>query len=114
MKYVIFGVVALLACDAPADTRSLDLPTSVDQLRIVRPKVVRVTVTPATATAYPAGSIQYIATARDGQGRILQASSWVWSSSDTTVAVVSQTGLATGRNIGNGVITAIAYPPWRR
>lgn len=114
MKYVIFGVVALLACDAPADTRSLDLPTSVDQLRIVHPKVVRVSVTPANASAYPAGSIQYIATARDGQGRILQAAAWEWRSSDTTIAVVSRTGLATGRNIGNGIITAIAYPPWRR
>ena len=114
MKYVIFGVIALLACDAPADTRSLDLPTSVDQLRIVRPKVVSVTVTPANASAYPAGSIQFIAVARDGQGRLLRASAWEWRSSDTSVAIVSQTGLATGRNIGNGVITAIAYPPWSR
>jgi hypothetical protein len=114
MRYVIFGVVALLACDAPADTRRLDLPTAVDELRIVNPKVVRVTVTPANGSAYPAGTIQYLATARDGQSRLLRASAWKWSSSDTTVAVVSATGLATGRSLGQGIITATAYPPWRR
>ena len=114
MRYFLFGVVALFACDAPTDMKRLEASTAVDQARVVHPVVVRITVTPTTASAYPAGTIQYLATARDGQGRLLQPAAWTWSSSDTTIAVVSLTGLATGRAVGYGVITATAYPPWRR
>lgn len=114
MRYVIFGVLALLACDAPTDMSRLDVPDLIDGLRVVHPAVVRVTVTPADASSYPAGTVQYVATARDDQGRLLRAAAWKWSSSDTTVAVVSSTGLATARTVGNGIITATAYPPWRR
>jgi hypothetical protein len=114
MRYVIFGVLALLACDAPTDASLLEVPDFIDGLRVVHPAVVIVTVTPGDATAYPAGTVQYAATARDGEGRLLRASAWKWSSSDTTVAVVSSTGLATGRLAGHGLIIATAYPPWRR
>jgi hypothetical protein len=114
MRYVIFGVLALLACDAPTDTSSLEIPDFIDGLRVVHPAVVIVTVTPVRDTIYSAGTVQYVGTARDGQGRLLRASAWKWSSSDTTVAIVSSTGLATGRKAGDGIITATAYPPWRR
>jgi len=114
MRYVICGVLALLACDAPTDTSRLEVPDFVDGLRVVHPAVVIVTVTPAHDTIYSAGTVQYVGTARDGQGRLLRASAWKWSSSDTTVAVVSSTGLATGRTAGDGIITATAYPPWRQ
>ena len=114
MRNVIFGVLALLACDAPTDTSLLEVPDFIDGLRVVHPTVVRVTVTPGDASAYPAGTVQYVATARDGQGRLLRAAAWKWSSSDTTVAVVSLTGRATGRTVGAAIITATAYPPWRR
>ena len=114
MRYVIFGVLALLACDAPTDTIPLEVPDFIDGLRIVHPAVVRVTVRPSSDTTYSTGTIQYVATARDGQGRLLRASAWKWSSSDTTVAVVSSSGLATGRNVARVIITATAYPPWRR
>jgi hypothetical protein len=114
MRYLFFGVVAVFACSAPTDMKPKEVPTSVDELRIVHPAVVRVAVTPANATAYPADPVQYVATARDGQGRLLRAAAWKWKSSDTTVAVVSLTGLATGRTVGNVIITATGYPPWRR
>ena len=114
MRYLIFGLVALFACDVPSDTNPVDVPTALDGLRVVHPATVRITVTPGTASAYPAGTIQYVATARDGQGRLLRAASWKWSSSDTTVATVSATGVATARNAGAVVITATGYSPWRR
>ena len=114
MRYLIFGVAALFACGAPTDMKGPEVPTSVEQLRVVHPAVVRVTVTPDNASAYPAGTIQYVAIARDGQGRVLRAAAWKWRSSDTTVAVVSLAGLVTGRTVGQGIITATAYPPWRR
>jgi hypothetical protein len=114
MRYVFLGILALLACDAPTDTKSAEAPTSIDGLRVVHPAFVIVTVTPGDTSAYPAGTVQYKATARDDQGRLLRASSWKWSSSDTTIATVSPTGLATARSVGRGIISAIAYPPWRR
>jgi hypothetical protein len=114
MRYLIFGIIALSACGTPTDMQPKQVPESIDELRVVKPKIVRVTVTPANASAYPTGTIQYVATARDGQGRVLRASAWRWTSSDTTIAVVSSTGLVTGRVVGNGIVTATAYPPWRR
>lgn len=114
MKYPILSVAVLLACAAPTDMNRLEVPSLIDELRVVHPAVVIITVTPVNGNAHPAGTVQYVATARDGQGRVLRASAWKWSSSDTTVAVVSSTGLATARAVGNGTITATAYPPWRR
>lgn len=114
MKYLIFGVAAAIACGAPTDMTSRALPDFGDEARIVRPKVVTVTVSPVSSNAYLGGSVQYVATARDGDGLVLRPNAWKWSSSDTTIAVVTQTGLATGRALGNAIIAATAYPPWRR
>lgn len=112
MRYLRFGLAALIACAAPTDANYFEVPDSGDE-RIVRPPVVTVTVTPLNGSAYPAGTVQYVATARDGEGRLLKASAWKWSTSDTTIAVVSSTGQVTARAVGNGTITAVAYPPWR-
>ena len=114
MRYVTFGVLALLACDAPTDTKSAEAPSSIDGLRVVHPAIVIVTLSPGDTTAYEAGTVQYKATARDGQGRLLRASSWKWSSSDTTIMTVSPTGLATARSVGRGIVSVTAYPPWRQ
>jgi hypothetical protein len=114
MRYVFFGILALLACDAPTETKEAEAPMSIDGLRVVHPAFVIVSVTPGDASAYPAGTVQYNATARDGEGRLLRPSSWKWSSSDTTIATISPTGLATARSAGRGIISATAYPPWRR
>src|SRR6266850_5440762 len=100
MRYVIFGIVALLACHRPTETHPFEVPTSVDGLRVVHPAIVRITVTPGDASAYPSRTVQYVATARDGQGRLLRAAAWKWNSSDTTVAIVSLAGLATARAEG--------------
>ena len=114
MRYLISGVVALMACGAPTDMQIRKAPISVDEMRVVHPAVVTVTVTPGDASAYVEGTVQYVATARDGEGRVLRAAAWKWNSSDTTVAVVSLTGLATARAAGHGIISATGYPPWRR
>ena len=114
MRYVFLGILALLACDAPTDPQSAEVPTSIDGLRVVHPAIVRITVTPGDASANPSGTVQYVATARDDQGRLLRAAAWKWTSSDTAVAIVSLAGLATARMEGAVIITATAYPPWRR
>jgi hypothetical protein len=114
MKYLVFGVAALIACGAPTDMKRLAILDFGDEARVVHPKIVRVTVTPVTAVAYAGTTVQYVATARDGEGRLLRPSSWKWTTSDSTIAVVTQTGLATGRAAGQGIIAATAYPPFRK
>jgi hypothetical protein len=115
MRKVIIGALAILfACAAPADMGPL-LPASIDGLRVVHPQVVTVTVTPLDTTVVATNTtLQFVGTPRDGQGRVLRASSWNWKTSDTTVAVVSQTGLVTSRGYGHVIIVATAFPPWRR
>lgn len=114
MRFLISGVVALIACGAPTDMQLKEAPISIDAMRVVHPALVIVTVTPGDASAYAEGTVQYVATARDGEGRVLRPAAWKWRSSDTTVAVVSLTGLATARAVGQGIISATAYSPWRR
>lgn len=121
MRYALLAV--LIACAAPTDAR-LEAPNSVNELRIVHPKVVTVTVTPDTNVklkwlipdrVVAEQSVQFTAVARDGQGRILKASSWVWLSTDTTIATVTQTGLATSKSKGGSTfIRAIAFSPFYR
>jgi Bacterial Ig-like domain (group 1)/Invasin, domain 3/Bacterial Ig-like domain (group 2)/Calcineurin-like phosphoesterase len=59
--------------------------------------------------AQPVGagdSIQLVATPKDSLGRPLSNKQIVWSSSDTSVAVVNASGWVTGRHVGSAVITA--------
>ena len=70
--------------------------------------VAAVTVTPATPTI-AAGATQLLtAEARDAVNAVVPSITWFWSSSNQSVALVSQTGLVTGVNGGAVTITAMA------
>jgi len=71
------------------------------------PSLVSVQVTPATAAVAPAATQQFAATGHfsDGSTQDLTNSA-TWSSSDSSVATVSGTGLATGVVFGVASITA--------
>src|SRR5579859_5407905 len=76
-----------------------------------------ITIQPVTATC---GSLQYAATALFSDGSTKDASSTAtWTSSNTSVAVVSTTGLASGIGLGTANIgaTLVEFPPkaspWR-
>src|SRR6185312_1786273 len=51
---------------------------------------------------------QLTVTARDDHGKVLSGQTVTWASSDTTVAVVSATGMVTSRNQGSATVTASA------
>lgn len=69
--------------------------------------LLSIAVTPATATIRPGGTQQYTATGTFSDGTTHNISSLVtWHSSDTTVATISATGLATGVAPGTTNITA--------
>jgi uncharacterized protein YjdB len=51
-------------------------------------------------------TIQLVAKATDTKGNAMANQSFVWSSSNTNTATVSETGLVTGKNKGDVTITA--------
>ena len=68
--------------------------------------VASVTVTPATASLLTGQTAQLTATTKDANGNILSGRVVTWSSSNTTVASVSSSGLVTGGAGGSATITA--------
>ena len=69
-------------------------------LTITPAPVASVAVTPATASVVAGGSVQLSATSRDAANRTLTGRTTTWTSSDTTVATVSTSGLVTARSPG--------------
>lgn len=68
--------------------------------------VATVTVSPDTATVTVGQTRQYTATTKDASGSVLTGRVITWTSSDTAVATVSGTGLATARRAGSATLTA--------
>ena len=78
------------------------------QLTVVAPMPTVVAVTPDTVVLTALGqTAQLAAEVRDQVGRVMNGVSVVWSSADTTVAVVDATGLVTAVSDGIASITAI-------
>jgi uncharacterized protein YjdB len=68
--------------------------------------VERVTLTPATASIPVNGTVQLVATTYDGLDNVLNGRTVTYTTSDASVATVSNTGLVTGLKVGNVTITA--------
>lgn len=68
--------------------------------------VATVVVTPGTASLAAAQTVQLTATAKDSAGNTLSDQTVTWSSTPTTVATVSSSGLVTGVSAGTATITA--------
>lgn len=68
--------------------------------------VASVATTPSTGTVFVGFTTQLSATPQDAAGNALSGRTIAWSSGDTTVAVVSATGLVTGRAAGTATVTA--------
>jgi uncharacterized protein YjdB len=74
---------------------------------VVPVPVARVVVTPATASVLLGASAQLSASAYDSSGKLLHGRSYVWKSSNPTIASVSPTGIVTGVGLG-GPVSIIA------
>ena len=73
-----------------------------------QPQISRIDVSPATATINRGNTQQYSATAFDQSNQPVSGAVFTWSSSNTNVATITQTGLATGSGIGGTTISAAA------
>ena len=65
-----------------------------------------VTVSPATATILPSDTLRLSATATDEHGGRIDEAVFTWTSSDTSVTVIDQTGLVRGVRAGTAELTA--------
>ncbi len=71
-------------------------------------QVARVAITPATSTLDVGATAQLTAVAYDASGAVVQGKAIAWSSSASTVASITSTGLLTGVTPGTATITATA------
>ncbi|MEJ2218616.1 MAG: Ig-like domain-containing protein [Gemmatimonadota bacterium] len=81
--------------------------TAVDTLVVVvAQEPVGVTVSPAADTVASGNTLAFSAGAEDANGHGIADAAFTWASSDTLVAVVDATGVATGRAVGSAFIVA--------
>jgi parallel beta-helix repeat protein len=105
MRIITFAVVALactmVACDTPAPAGPVGGGTS-------QPPVVAVAVDPPSVTLAVGGTTRLTAVPKDGNGNALTSTSVRWTSSDTSIALVSDSGVVTARTPGSSNIKATA------
>lgn len=109
------GVVTALAigtatitvtATAPGNT-SFAAATATELVTVtVAPAVADVQITPGTASIMPGSTQQLTATVRDSSGGVLTGRAVVWSTSNSSIATVSATGLVTAVAVGTATITA--------
>jgi len=71
-------------------------------------EVASVTVTPSPASVIQGSTVSFTATAFDASNNPIPAVVFTWSSSNTAIATVSTTGVATGVTVGDVTISATA------
>lgn len=69
-------------------------------------QVAAITIAPTASTIVVNGTQQYTATATDANGNTVSGVAYTWKSSNTSVATISGSGLATGVAAGTTLITA--------
>jgi len=72
------------------------------------PTINTIEVTPATASKQVGQTQQFTAVAKDASGNTISGVTFTWSSSNTNVATVNDSGLATAVAVGSATITASA------
>jgi uncharacterized protein YjdB len=98
---VAIVVCATVACDAPSPNDGLVGPGGGES-------VAAVTVSPASASLIVGDSTRLTADAKDEKGNSVETGGVTWTSSDTTVAVVSSAGVVKARKPGTSKIKARA------
>ncbi len=101
----IGSVTVVVNYTRPNDNVTLE-DTSALTITAAAPLVDHVEVSPATATINRGGTQQFTATAFDSSNQPVPGATFTWTSSNTNVATVDSTGLATGVGIGTTTITA--------
>ena len=102
------GVVSTFATGDATITAELLGNEATAAVQVVRNSVASIAVAPTNSSMYPAQTQQLVATLLDTDGRPVTTPSLKWSSSDPSVATVSEDGRVTGLAKGMTVITVQA------
>ncbi len=99
------GLVTAKALGTATITASSEGKSGTSAITVYTP-VASVAVAPPTAAVLVTQTRQFAATTKDAQGNTLTGRLVTWGSSNTNVATVDATGLATAKAVGTATITA--------
>src|SRR5206468_839509 len=100
------GLVSAVSPGSATITATSEGTNGTSSITVTNIPVVSVDVTPATATVQAGQTVQLTATPRDANGAALSGRAVSWSSSNTSVATVSSSGLVSGVTLGSATISA--------
>ena len=100
------GVMNTLAEGSVTINARISGVTASASVNVSRSSVASMTLAPQNASIIPGGNVQLVATPLDASGRVLSGVVPKWTSSNTSIAQVSATGVVTGVAKGLAVITA--------
>ena len=100
------GVINGVAVGSATITATSEGKTGTSAVTVSAVAVASVQVTPPTAAVDVGGTTQLTATAKDGNGAVLQGRPFAWTTSNASIATVSPTGRVTGVGAGTATITA--------
>src|SRR5437667_111751 len=100
------GLVAGVTAGSATITATSEGKSSTAALTVTTVPVASVAVAPATASLTVGQTVQLTATPKDSAGGTLTGRTVMWSSSNTSVATVSGSGLVTSVVVGTATITA--------
>ncbi|HXL35366.1 MAG TPA: Ig-like domain-containing protein [Gemmatimonadales bacterium] len=100
------GLVTGVAAGSATITATSEGQNGSSVITVTQVPVASVAVSPASASIQVGQTAQLIATPTDANGNPLSGRTMTWSSSNTTVATVSSSGLVTGKVAGSATITA--------
>src|SRR5438874_1587686 len=100
------GLVRGLVAGSATITATSEGKSRTASITVTNVPVASVDVTPPTATVQTGQTVQLSATPREANGAALSGRVVTWTSSNTSVATVSPTGLVTGVVAGSATITA--------
>ena len=100
------GVVSGMAAGSATITATSETKSGIAAVTATNVPVASVTVSPASASLLVGATQQFTAVSKDSAGNTLTGRTVTWASSNTAVAMVSASGLATGVASGPATITA--------
>jgi trimeric autotransporter adhesin len=100
------GLVIALAPGTSSISAAADGLTGSQAVTVVLAPVATVVVSPVSASLITGGTFQLSATTFDADNQLLSGRTVTWSSSNTSVASVSSSGLVTAAGTGSATVTA--------
>ena len=100
------GLVTAVAAGSATITATSEGQSGTATITVNAVPVASVSVSPASGSIFAGKTIQLSATTKDSAGNVLAGRGVTWTSSATSVATVSSSGLVTGVAAGSATITA--------